>query len=244
MKTQHLVIALASLLATACSNNVTGQKERTVNLKSNIDSVSYGIGTDIGHNMKLSGLDSLNIDALAMGIQDGIDSTERISVENVRALVQGYMLKAQEKMMAREREEAEQARVAGEQWLLENAKKEGVQTTESGLQYEVLQMGDGPRPAITDQVKVNYKGTLIDGKEFDSSYKRGEPAVFGVGNVIAGWTEALTMMPKGSRWKLYIPSELAYGASRGPGGQLPPNSVLIFEVDLLDVMPGAPEEGR
>ncbi len=219
----------------AC-NQATGQKDRgKVVLKTTADSVSYGIGTDLGHNMRMSGLDSLNVDAMAMGIRDGLDSNEQMTTEQVRTMVQAYMLGAQQKVMAREQAEAEANLRAGEAWLMENGKKTGVQTTASGLQYEVLQMGTGAKPTATDMVKVHYKGTLIDGFEFDSSYKRGQPAEFGVGNVIPGWTEALTMMPAGSRWKLYIPSNLAYGNSRGPGGELPPNSVLLFEVELLEV---------
>ena len=234
---RSFLIALAAMLITACSNEVTGQKGRNTPLKSKIDSVSYGIGTDIGHNMKMGGLDSLNVDAMAMGIQDGLDSAERISVENVRTLVQAYMMEAQKKIMAREQLEGEENLRKGEAWLTENGKKAGVQTTASGLQYEVLQAGTGPKPTAADMVKVNYRGTLIDGKEFDSSYKRGEPATFGVGQVIPGWTEGLQLMAAGSRFKFYIPSGLAYGNSKGPGGELPLNSALIFEVDLLEIMP-------
>jgi len=230
----HLMVLGVAVLG-AC-NQATGQKDRgKVVLKTTADSVSYGIGTDLGHNMRMSGLDSLNVDAMAMGIRDGLDSNEQMTTEQVRTMVQAYMLGAQQKVMAREQAEAEANLRAGEAWLMENGKKTGVQTTASGLQYEVLQMGTGAKPTATDMVKVHYKGTLIDGFEFDSSYKRGQPAEFGVGNVIPGWTEALTMMPAGSRWKLYIPSNLAYGNSRGPGGELPPNSVLLFEVELLEV---------
>jgi len=233
----HLMVLGVAVLG-AC-NQATGQKDRgKVVLKTTADSVSYGIGTDLGHNMRMSGLDSLNVDAMALGIQDGLDSNEQMTTEQVRTMVQAYMLGAQQKVMAREQAEAEANLRAGEAWLMENGKKTGVQTTASGLQYEVLQMGTGAKPTAADMVTVHYKGTLIDGTtEFDSSYRRGQPAQFGVGNVIPGWTEALTMMPAGSRWKLYIPSNLAYGNSRGPGGDLPPNSVLLFEVELLEVAP-------
>lgn len=220
----------------AC-NQATGQKDRgKVVLKTTADSVSYGIGTDLGHNMRMSGLDSLNVDAMAMGIRDGLDSNEQMTTEQVRTMVQAYMLGAQQKVMAREQAEAEANLRSGEAWLMENGKKAGVQTTASGLQYEVLQMGTGAKPTATDMVTVHYKGTLIDGTtEFDSSYRHGQPAKFNIGNVIPGWSEALSMMPAGSRWKLFVPSNLAYGNSRGPGGDLPPNSVLLFEVELLEV---------
>lgn len=236
MRMRHFLFALAALLVTACTNDVTGQKGRSAPLKNNLDSVSYGIGTDIGHNMKRSGLDSLNVDALAMGIRDGLDSAERITEDKVRTLVQAYMVEAQQKVIAREQAEAEENLVKGEAWLTENGKKDGVITTASGLQYQVLQMGNGPKPTEQDVVKVHYRGNLIDGTEFDSSYKRGEPAEFPLMGVIPGWTEALQLMPVGSRWKLFLPSGLAYGNSRGPGGQLPANSTLLFEVELLEIV--------
>ena len=125
----------------------------------------------------------------------------------------------------------------GQEFLAENGQRPEVKTTESGLQYEVLQAGKGTSPGATDRVTVNYRGTLLDGTEFDSSYKRGEPAQFGVDQVIAGWTEGLQLMRTGSRYKFYIPAELAYGKSRGPGGSLPLNSTLVFEVELLGVTP-------
>jgi FKBP-type peptidyl-prolyl cis-trans isomerase len=223
------------LLLSACGNSVTGQKSR-VDLKTNLDSVSYGIGTDIGSNLMLSGLEDINVDALAMGIRDAIDSAEVMTGEQVQKLVQAYMIEAQQKSMERQQAEGEANLVAGESWLSENGKRSGVVTTDSGLQYEVIKMGDGPKPTAQSQVRVHYRGTLIDGSEFDSSYQRGQPATFGVGQVIRGWTEALQLMPAGSQWKLYIPAGLAYGNTRGPGGQLPPNSALIFEVELLEVL--------
>lgn len=229
------LLAVLSIIALSACNQVTGQKDRgKVVLKTTADSVAYGIGTDLGHNMKMSGLDSLNVDAMAKGIQDGLDSNELMTTEQVRVMVQAYMMKAQQKLMAKEQEEAEANLRAGEAWLIENGKKPGVQTTPSGLQYEVLQMGKGAKPTATDVVKVNYKGTLINGQEFDSS--RNGPAVFRMDNLTSGFAEALTMMPAGSRWKVFIPANLAYGPSRGPGGELPPNSVLLFDMELLEVM--------
>lgn len=233
------IFTVLAVLLSACGNQATGQKERTVDLKTTRDSVSYGIGSDVGHNLQMnlkqSGLDSLNMDAMFAGMRDAMDSTERISTEKVKAVVQAYMMEAQKTMMAKQQAEAEATLAAGQAFLAENGKKPGVITTASGLQYEVLQMGKGPKPTATDTVRVNYKGTLLNGKQFDSSYDRGQPAEFPVGAVIPGWTEALQLMPVGSRWKLYIPSDLAYG-QHGAGADIPGNSTLIFEVELMDIL--------
>ncbi len=235
--------ALAAILLGACTDQAAGQKGQVVALKSNIDSVSYGLGTDIGHNMKMSGLDSLNVQALAMGITDGIDSTEKITSEQVKSMVQAYMVEAQKKVMARQQAEGESRMRVGEEWLTANGKKPGVQTTPTGLQYEVITQGTGPKPTATDQATVHYRGTLLDGKQFDSSYDRGEPATFGVGQVIPGWTEALQLMNSGSKYKLYIPQNLGYGA-QGAGQDIPPYSVLVFEVELLSIAPGDAQPGQ
>ncbi|MGB3524492.1 MAG: FKBP-type peptidyl-prolyl cis-trans isomerase [Flavobacteriales bacterium] len=233
------LITVLAVLLSACTNQATGQKERNVKLATTLDSVSYGVGSDVGHNLQMNlqqaGLDSLNLDALFAGMRDAMDSTERISSEKVKEVVQAYMMEAQKTMMAKQQAEADVVRQEGAAFLAENAKKTGVTTTASGLQYEVLQMGKGPKPTAEQTVKVNYKGTLINGKQFDSSYDRGQPAEFPVNAVIPGWTEALQLMPVGSRWKLYIPSELAYG-EHGAGADIPGNSTLIFEVELLDIV--------
>ncbi|MEO7080203.1 MAG: FKBP-type peptidyl-prolyl cis-trans isomerase [Flavobacteriales bacterium] len=233
------LFTVLAVLLSACTNQATGQKERDVKLITALDSVSYGVGTDVGHNLKMNldqaGLDSLNKDALFAGMRDAMDSIERHSSEKVKAAVQTYMMEAQKTMMAKQQAEADAVSAAGRTFLAENGKKPGVITTASGLQYEVLQMGKGPKPTAEQTVKVHYKGTLLSGKQFDSSYDRGEPAEFPVNAVIPGWTEALQLMPVGSRWKLFIPSELAYG-ERGAGGDIPGNSTLIFEVELLDIV--------
>lgn len=233
MTVRFLSAALAMTLLSACSQ---GQKARNTEMKSTIDSVSYAIGADIGANLKRSKMDSLNVDLMAMGLQDGLDSTVKIEADKLQAVMQGYMMKMQAKRQAEEQAAGEVNRVAGETFLAENGKRAGVVTTPSGLQYEVITMGTGPKPTETDQVKVHYTGTLIDGKVFDSSVERGEPAVFGVGQVIRGWVEGLQLMPTGSKWKLFIPSDLAYGPSGGPGGSIPGNSTLIFEVELLEIV--------
>ncbi|MBP7450499.1 MAG: FKBP-type peptidyl-prolyl cis-trans isomerase [Flavobacteriales bacterium] len=201
-----------------------------------MDSVSYAIGADIGANFKRGKLDSVNIDAMALGLRHGLDSNTMMDQASLEQVVQGYMMKLQERRMAEEQVKGEENRVAGEAFLAENGKKPGVTTTESGLQYEVITMGKGAKPLASDQVKVHYTGTLIDGTKFDSSVDRGEPATFPVGGVIRGWVEAIQLMPVGSKWKLYIPSDLAYGPSGGPGGTIPGNSTLIFEVELLDIV--------
>ena len=233
------LFTVLAVLLSACTNQATGQKERDVKLITALDSVSYGVGTDVGHNLKMNldqaGLDSLNKDALFAGMRDAMDSIERHSSEKVKAAVQTYMMEAQKTMMAKQQAEADALSAVGQTFLAENGKKPGVVTTASGLQYEVLQMGKGPKPTAEQTVKVHYKGTLINGKQFDSSYDRGEPAEFPVNAVIPGWTEALQLMPVGSRWKLVIPSQLAYG-ERGAGADIPANSTLIFEVELLDIV--------
>jgi FKBP-type peptidyl-prolyl cis-trans isomerase len=232
------LFTVLAVLVSACTNKVTGQKERAVPLASTLDSVSYGIGTDVGHNLQMNikqaGLDSLNLDALFAGMRDAMDSTERIHSDKVKAIVQAYMIGAQKKMMAKQLAADSVNLEAGRKFLAENGKKPGVTTTASGLEYEVLQMGKGPKPAVTDTVQVHYKGTLLNGKEFDSSYKRGQPAEFPLNGVIPGWTEALQLMPVGSRFKLFIPSELAYG-EHGAGADIPGNSTLVFEVELLSI---------
>lgn len=232
MTIRLLSAALAMTFLSACSQ---GQKGR-VELKNEMDSVSYAIGSDIASNFKRSKLEDVNVDALAMGMRDALDSAGVMSEEMVQEIMQGYMMKLQQKRMEEEKKQGEENVAKGEKYLSDNAKKEGVQTTPSGLQYEVITMGTGAKPDSTDQVKVHYTGRLIDGTVFDSSVDRGEPAVFPVNRVIPGWVEGLRLMPVGSKFKFHIPSELAYGSGGAPGGQIPPNSVLVFEVELLEIM--------
>ncbi len=231
MNVRFASAVLAMTILSACSQ---GQKGR-VNLQTEMDSVSYAIGTDIGSNFKRSKLDSVNVDALAMGLRDALDSAMLFDEATVQQVVQGYMAKVQEKQMAAERAKGEENRLAGEQFLAENGKRTGVVTTPSGLQYEVITLGTGPKPVATDKVKVHYTGMLIDGSKFDSSVDRGVPATFGVGQVIPGWVEGIQLMPTGSKFKFYIPSDLAYGP-QGAGEKIPGNSTLIFDVELLEVV--------
>ena len=232
MTVRILSAALAMTAIRACSQ---GQKGRNNEMKTNMDSVSYAIRADIGANLKRSKMDSLNVDIMAVGLRDGLDSTVKIDEEKLRVVMEGFMAKMQGARQAEEMQKADGNRAAGEAYLAENAKRQGVVTTPSGLQYEVMTMGTGPKPTAADQVKVHYTGALVDGTVFDSSVERGEPAVFGVGQVIPGWVEGLQLMPTGSKWKLFIPSDLAYGPSGG-GGKIPGNSVLVFDVELLEIV--------
>ena len=201
--------------------------------------LSYGVALRMGERMVADGM-AMDVDAYALGMRDAFEGAEpRLTEEEITA----EMMAFQERMQAER--EAEQALLsagnaeAGAAFLAENAQREGVMVTESGLQYEVLEAGTGASPSTDDQVEVHYRGTLIDGTVFDSSYDRGETVTFGVTQVIAGWTEALQLMQEGAKYKLYIPSDLAYGAG-GAGQLIGPNSTLVFEVELIDVVESEP----
>ena len=198
-------------------------------LKNQKEKVSYSIGINIGKNFKQQGVD-FDLNAFVNGIKDGSSGKEGLLTE---AEMQEVMMAFQKEMMAKQSEKGEKSKKEGDAFLAENKKKEGVKTTESGLQYKVIKMGTGPKPSKDDTVETNYKGTLVDGTEFDSSYKRKETATFPVTGVIPGWTEALQMMPVGSKWQLFIPSDLAYG-SQGQG-PIPANAPLIFEIELISI---------
>ena len=194
-----------------------------------MEKVSYALGLSLGNNLLGSGVTALDASKLTKGIQDVLEQKQpEISYQEAQAIINEFFQSLQEKM-------SEQARGQGEAFLSENSKRPEVVTLESGLQYEILTKGTGRIPTATDSVKVHYEGTLIDGNVFDSSVSRGEPATFGVTQVISGWVEALQLMPVGSKWKLFIPSELAYGA-QGAGQSIAPHSALIFEVELLDII--------
>ena len=227
---KYVVVVAMSVALLACQGNTQSKVE----LKSTQDSVSYAIGTSIGKNLKTQKVD-VSIDVLAKGIKDAIDSSKALLTDEQ---AQACMMAFQQRMMAKQQEVAktsgEKNRKEGEVFLAANKSKEGVKTTASGLQYKVIKMGTGPKPKVDQTVTVHYKGMTLDGKEFDSSYKRGQPATFGVGQVIKGWTEAVQLMPVGSKWELYIPADLAYG-DQGAGQAIAPGSTLIFEVELLSV---------
>jgi FKBP-type peptidyl-prolyl cis-trans isomerase FklB len=210
-----------------------------VQLKDQKDKISYSIGLDIGTTLKRQ-LIEVNEELLNTGIQDGLSGKKPLlgedQVKETMAVFQKEMLakQAEAKKAAAAKNSAEATK-----FLAENKTKEGVKTTASGLQYKVLKEGSGPTPKPTDTVKVNYRGTVLDGTEFDSSYKRGEPASFPVNRVIKGWTEALQLMKVGSKYQLFIPADLAYGG-RGAGSDIGPNAMLIFDVELLGINPPMP----
>ena len=226
-----LVLVLA--LSASCQ-----QGGKSVKLQTNIDSVSYAIGVLVGtNNLKqlenAPGGGEINKEAMAAAFSASTLSKDSIiTPEEAQALVQKFFEGASQRQSQKNLEE-------GNAYLEKNKAREGVTTTASGLQYEVITAGTGPMPTAADQVRVHYHGTLIDGKVFDSSVDRGEPVVFGVGQVIPGWTEALQLMPVGSKWKIYLPSNIAYG-ERGAGGDIGPNAALIFEVELLEMVKAEP----
>ena len=195
--------------------------------------LGYIIGMDIGKSLKDQGTE-VDLDALISAIRSTYNGEElAMTTEEAGQVRKDYIEKRQAEQQAQAAAVGQSNLVEGQKFLAENATKEGVQTTASGLQYKVETMGEGPKPVATDTVKVHYRGTLLDGTEFDSSYKRNEPISFALNRVIAGWTEGVQLMPVGSKFMFYIAPDLAYG--EGGGGPIPPNSTLIFEVELLDI---------
>lgn len=194
--------------------------------------VSYGIGRQMGTQLRGNDFKGINIELVMAGLADAYEGVEDlVGMEEMSKAYTEIQAQIQKEVAA----EAEANQKLGQDFLEQNKSKEGIQVTESGLQYEVLTEGKGEIPESTSRVKTHYHGTFIDGRVFDSSVERGEPATFPVNGVIKGWTEALTMMPVGSKWKLYIPSDLAYG-SQGASGSIPPNTALVFEVELLEIV--------
>ena len=212
--------------------------EEKLVLKDQKDKVSYSIGMNIGNNLKKQAID-VNPDALIYGIKDALSGGKALITEQeVNDTLMAFQKEMASKQSERLKELGEKNKKEGETFLAENKKKEGVITLPSGLQYKVIKEGTGETPKLTDTVTTNYRGTLIDGTEFDSSYRREQPATFPVKGVIAGWTEALQLMKVGSKWQLFTPSNLAYG-ERGTGRDIGPNTTLIFEVELLSIKEGA-----
>lgn len=207
--------------------------EQAAGLSSEKDKVSYAIGMSIGQGLVGQKLD-IDPEKVARGLQDSMTGAPKLSEEEAQTVLQGFQARLMAAKQAEMKAAGEKNAKEGEAFLTANGKKKGVTTLPSGLQYTVLSTGKGTKPTAADTVTVNYRGTLIDGTEFDSSYKRGEPATFPVGGVIKGWTEALQLMPEGSKWQLFIPAGLAYG-ERGAGKAIGPNATLIFEVELLSI---------
>ncbi len=202
-----------------------------------MDKLSYALGLGIGQQLAQMGAGSdLNVDDFAQSIKDVLAGNElKVSHREAQQLVQDYFAKKEEMMNAERAEKGKAAKAEGEKYLAENGKKEGVITLPSGLQYQVLKEGNGKKPTAKDQVKCHYEGFLIDGTVFDSSVQRGEPAVFGLQQVIAGWTEGLQLMQEGAKYRFFIPYRLAYGEG-GAGQMIPPFATLIFDVELIAVM--------
>jgi FKBP-type peptidyl-prolyl cis-trans isomerase FklB len=228
MKISKSIVYLCfAAIITSC--NAQDKKSSSTAIKTEIDSVSYGLGVSIGENLKKSNFEGLNFDLISKGMADFYSNKPGMTAEQANTTIRGYM-------GAIEKKKGEDNIKKGQAFLEENKKKPGVKVTPSGLQYMVIKEGTGPKPTINDNVTTHYHGTLIDGTVFDSSVDRGQPASFPVSGVIPGWTEALQMMPVGSKWKLFVPANLAYG-ERGAGPQIGPNSTLIFEVELISIDP-------
>jgi FKBP-type peptidyl-prolyl cis-trans isomerase len=218
-----LVLIVASLTINAWAAELETEEQK----------LGYIIGMDIGNSLRDQGAD-IDLDALINAIRTTFQGEEALlTAEEAGAIRQAYIQKRQAEQQAETAAAASTNLAEGQKFLEENKVKEGVQVTESGLQYKVMTMGDGAKPAATDTVKVHYRGTLLDGTEFDSSYARNEPISFALDRVIAGWTEGVQLMPVGSKFMFYIAPELGYGAAGG--GPIPPNSTLIFEVELLEI---------
>ena len=192
------------------------------------DKVAYALGTSIGLQLQQMGANELDITDFSQGVKDALAGSPVMERAEIEAVINEFFTRKSQEQAAKAKEE-------GARFLAENAKKEGVVTLPSGLQYQVLREGTGKKPKATDQVRCHYEGTLINGTVFDSSYKRGEPAVFGLNQVISGWTEGVQLMQEGAKYRFFIPYNLAYG-ERGAGQQIPPFAALIFDVELIEVM--------
>jgi len=228
-----LAIGLISTVLVSCQ-----KKAGEVQLDTEFDTISYYLGISIGTNFKDTPMKQVNIEALAMGIELVLSESDTTQdIQQIGMIIGEYMRKL-------EYAESQQYLNEGEEFLARNKERKGVLSTESGLQYEVMKEGTGPKPAETDEVTVHYHGTLIDGQVFDSSVERGEPATFSLNRVIPGWTEGVQLMNVGSKYKFFVPTELAYGMRPRQGGIIKPNMTLIFEVELLSfITPPPPPKG-
>ncbi len=227
---QKVIFSSLLVLGMVMAGCAQKTKKASKELTSENDSLGYAIGVSLAENFKRQGLEELNIDQLYAAIEDFRKGEAQMTMEQADSCV---------RLILDGRQAAKDVdnKVIGEKFLAENASKEGVKTTASGLQYTVITEGTGPNPAVTDKVTCHYHGTLIDGEVFDSSYDRGEPATFELNRVIPGWTEGLQLMKEGSKYRFFIPQDLAYGANPRPGGPIKPFSALIFDVELIKVLP-------
>lgn len=228
-------IGLVLMALTAGCSMESPEAGADASLETDDEKASYGIGLNIGQGL-VPLADRIDVNSFAMGLRDALDEADpAVPEEELHGLLQSLQMELQQAQQQATADEADANQVAADSFLTANAERDGVTTTESGLQYEVIEQGDGPRPGPEDQVTVNYRGTLADGTQFDSSYDRGEPATFNLGRVVPGFAEGIQLMPVGSNYKLFVPPELGYGPQGGPGGGIPPNSALIFEVELLEI---------
>lgn len=247
MKTKILIVLFAALLglpmtafgakgdAAQEAKEPQAAAKSDAKLETDEEKFSYIIGADVGTNLRQEKL-KINFESFLKGLRDAVEGKElALSKQEMEAIFNAFREKMMAEVQAERAEQAEKNLSEGKTFLAENAKKPGVKTLPSGLQYLVVESGSGEQPTASDTVRTHYRGTFIDGTEFDSSYKRNEPAEFPVTGVIKGWTEALQLMHVGDKWKLFIPSDLAYGPL-GRGAQMPPNATLIFDIELLEVV--------
>jgi FKBP-type peptidyl-prolyl cis-trans isomerase FklB len=228
---QILIIAISLLLAAiGCSQTAS---DTNLPISSNVDSVSYSIGQDIGKNFKKQDIE-IDPKIMMQGIVDAMADTSMLTDAEIQKVMMNFQVAMREKQQNKMKEASEKNKAEAEAFFAENKNKEGVITLDSGLQYKVLKSGNGKSPKLSSSVEAHYAGRLIDGTEFDSSYKRGKPQAFKVTGVIKGWTEILQLMKEGDKWEVYIPSDLAYG-ERGSGPTIGPNAALIFEMELISV---------
>lgn len=229
------VIFTGVLFFTGCSSDMSSGD---ITLQNEADSLSYSLGYQNGQFLNESDMKDVNPDLVKAGLQAALDEQDaELSENEMQQVIQQFQIKARQKAQQKRMDDANNNKEKGEQFLAENKEKEGVQVTESGLQYKVLEEGSGATPGETDEVRVDYEGTLVDGTVFDSSYERGESTTFPVNRVIPGWTEGLQLMKEGSKYMFYIPGDLAYGENPPPGSDIGTNETLVFEVELHEVNP-------
>lgn len=232
------VVAVSMVAGAACAGAQSAEpdsEEATVAPETDSEMAAYALGLDIARQLATQGIE-LSEEHLIAGLSDGLNGEEpAVPVAELQAARQRFQEVEEARIKEEQTARAATERAAGEAFLSENASKEGIETLAPGLQYQVLTAGDGEKPSATDRVTVHYRGTLLDGTEFDSSYARNQPVTFPLNQVISGWTQALTQMPVGAKWTLFIGPDLGYGDSPPPGSNIPPGATLIFEVELIEI---------